>query len=152
MQKVFVYSILKKGKDEFETINKHYMKLISKYADIQDNWIYTKQIDKAQKEGERQAQAAYGDAFSSCMKGVNIVLDPGGKELDSEGFSRLVSHDEPVAFFIGGAYGFDDTMRAKASHVISLSRLTMSHKLARSVLFEQIYRAFTIVNNHPYHK
>ena len=152
MQKVFVYSILKKGKDEFEPINKHYMKLISKYADIQDVWVYNKQIDKAQKEGERQAQAAYTDAFTSSMKGVNIVLDPGGKELDSESFSRLMAQDEPVAFFIGGAYGFDDAMRQRATHVISLSRLTMSHKLARSVLFEQIYRGFTIVNNHPYHK
>jgi 23S rRNA (pseudouridine1915-N3)-methyltransferase len=152
VQKVAVYSILKKGKDEFDEINKNYVKLISRFADVKDEFIFNKQIDKAQKEGGSVARASYTEAFLPLMKGYTVVLDPAGKEMTSEDFSRVFDEEDHIAFFIGGAYGFDDTIRRKADKVISLSRLTMSHKLARSVLLEQIYRGLTIVNNHPYHK
>ena len=152
MQKVTVYSILKKGKDEFEEINQNYLKLISRFADIRDECLFTKQIEKAQKEGEASAKASYTAAFKPHMKGFTVVLDPEGKEMTSEAFSRIFEQEESVGFFIGGAYGFDDEIKKEASLLLSLSRLTMSHKLARSVLLEQIYRGFTIVNNHPYHK
>jgi 23S rRNA (pseudouridine1915-N3)-methyltransferase len=98
------------------------------------------------------AKAAYTAAFKPYMKGFTVVLDPEGKEMTSEAFSRIFEQEEPVGFFIGGAYGFDDAIKKEATLLLSLSRLTMSHKLARSVLLEQIYRGFTIVNNHPYHK
>lgn len=152
MQKVAVYSILKKGKDEFDEINKNYVKLISRFADVKDEFIFNKQIDKAQKEGGDVAKAAYTEAFLPLMKGYSVVLDPAGKEMTSEAFSRIFEENDHIAFFIGGAYGFDESIKQKANQVISLSRLTMSHKLARSVLLEQIYRGLTIVNKHPYHK
>ena len=151
MQKVTIYSILKKGKDEFDEINSNYVKLISRFADVKDEFIFNKQIDKAQKEGANAAKASYTEAFLPLMKGYAVILDPTGKEMTSEQFSRIFEEDH-VAFFIGGAYGFDEAIRQKADKVISLSRLTMSHKLARSVLLEQIYRGLTILNNHPYHK
>lgn len=152
MPKVAIYSILKKGKDEFDEINSNYLKLISRYADIKDEMIFNKQIEKAQKEGETSAKASYTDAFAPHMKGFSILLDPAGKEMTSEAFSTIFEKEDHIAFFIGGAYGFDETIKRKADMVITLSRLTMSHKLARSVLLEQIYRGLTIVNNHPYHK
>lgn len=152
MPKIALYSILKKGKDEFDEINRNYVKLISRFADVKDEFIFNKQIDRAQKEGGVVAKASYTEAFLPLMKGYSVILDPAGKEMTSEDFSRIFEENDHIAFFIGGAYGFDDTIRRKADRVISLSRLTMSHKLARSVLLEQIYRGLTIVNNHPYHK
>jgi len=57
-----------------------------------------------------------------------------------------------VKFFIGGAYGFEDEFLKQSNAVISLGKITMSHKIAKAVLLEQIYRAFSILSNHPYHK
>lgn len=55
-------------------------------------------------------------------------------------------------FFVGGAYGFEDSFLKKSNAVISLGKITMSHKIAKVVLLEQIYRGFSILSNHPYHK
>jgi rRNA large subunit m3Psi methyltransferase RlmH len=57
-----------------------------------------------------------------------------------------------VKFFIGGAYGFEDSFLQKSDAIISLGKLTMSHKIAKVVLLEQIYRGFSILSNNPYHK
>lgn len=57
-----------------------------------------------------------------------------------------------VKFFVGGAYGFEDSFLKKSDAIISLGNITMSHKIAKAVLLEQIYRGFSILSNHPYHK
>ncbi len=57
-----------------------------------------------------------------------------------------------IKFFIGGAYGFEENFLKKSDQVISLGKLTMSHKIAKAVLLEQIYRGFSILTIHPYHK
>jgi len=57
-----------------------------------------------------------------------------------------------VKFFIGGAYGFEEEFLQQSNAVISLGKITMSHKIAKAVLLEQIYRGFSILSNHPYHK
>jgi 23S rRNA (pseudouridine1915-N3)-methyltransferase len=57
-----------------------------------------------------------------------------------------------IKFFIGGAYGFEEKFLSQSDAVISLGKITMSHKIAKAVLLEQIYRGFSILSNHPYHK
>ena len=57
----------------------------------------------------------------------------------------------PLLFAIGGADGFSEEARRQAGFVLSLGRMTLPHELARVVLLEQLYRAFTILKNHPYH-
>ena len=57
----------------------------------------------------------------------------------------------PLLFAVGGADGFSDQARRQAAFVLSLGRMTLPHELARVVLLEQLYRAFTILKNHPYH-
>lgn len=54
-------------------------------------------------------------------------------------------------FLIGGAYGLSDAVRQRADQVLSLSRLTWTHQMARLLLLEQLYRAMTIIRNEPYH-
>ena len=85
-----------------------------------------------------------------------LLLDARGKELSSEQFAKFLGDYQdrnplPLVFAIGGADGFSDAARSAAHTVISLGKMTLAHELARVVLLEQIYRAFTILKGHPYH-
>ncbi|NPA81245.1 MAG: 23S rRNA (pseudouridine(1915)-N(3))-methyltransferase RlmH [Epsilonproteobacteria bacterium] len=147
-----IYTIEKLKKDNFYDIILDYKKMISKFAKIEDRAIFSKDIAKAQSIGEAEAKRAYTKAFLPLLGDFNVALDVKGKELDSFQFSELFKDRASLSFFIGGAYGFEDEFLRKCDIKVSLSRLTMGHKIAKIVLFEQIYRAFTILNNHPYHK
>lgn len=85
-----------------------------------------------------------------------VLLDERGREETSLEFARRVGAwvegARDVTLVIGGSDGHGDAIRARATETISLSRLTMAHRLARLVLLEQVYRAFTILRREPYHK
>lgn len=82
-----------------------------------------------------------------------IALDEAGKRFTSEDFSlRLERITAPICFIIGGAYGLSSEVREKSDLILSLSDMTLPHIMARVLLVEQIYRAYTISSNHPYHK
>jgi 23S rRNA (pseudouridine1915-N3)-methyltransferase len=95
-----------------------------------------------------------GEPFSRHPSGKKILLDPAGRSLDSAAFAALFSdaamrgHD--LVFAIGGHDGFPAGWRERADMLLSLSAMTLPHELARAVLAEQIYRAFTIMRGHPY--
>jgi 23S rRNA (pseudouridine1915-N3)-methyltransferase len=85
-----------------------------------------------------------------------VLLDSGGKQLSSEELANFLrDHSErnptPLLFAIGSADGFSEDMRRQADLVLSLGKMTLAHELARVVLLEQVYRAFTILKGHPYH-
>jgi 23S rRNA (pseudouridine1915-N3)-methyltransferase len=86
-----------------------------------------------------------------------VLLDAAGKQFTSQQFAKWLSDfrdraTRELIFLCGGAAGFPDDLRAKASQKISLSTFTMPHEFARVVLAEQIYRAFAILAGHPYPK
>ena len=88
---------------------------------------------------------------------VLLLLDPRGRQLSSEQFAtQLREHQERgtqlLMFAVGGADGFGPEARQAASAQISLGPMTLAHELARVVLLEQLYRAFTILAGHPYHR
>lgn len=88
---------------------------------------------------------------------VLVLLDPRGRALSSEQLADFVrDHQErgtqTLLFAVGGAEGFGADARAAAAGQISLGPMTLSHELARVVLLEQLYRAFTILAGHPYHR
>ena len=86
-------------------------------------------------------------------KVMHIALDPEGESLSSEELARLIeSAGKDVAFYIGGAEGFSDQFKKSADRLLSLSKMTLPHELARVMLLEQLYRAFTILSGHPYAK
>jgi 23S rRNA (pseudouridine1915-N3)-methyltransferase len=125
----------------------------SKYAKVEIHSIFNKQISKAQTIGQAESQKAYNEAFIPKLEsGYNIALDVLGKKVDSFKFSSLIDGKQTINFFIGGAYGFDREFLTKCDQSISLSDLTMAHKIANIVLCEQIFRSLCILNNHPYHK
>jgi len=124
-----------------------------KYATVEVHSLFNKQISKAQTIGQKESQQAYNEIFEPKLDtGYNIALDVLGKKVDSFKFSDMLSNHSIINFYIGGAYGFDRNFLKKCDKVISLSDLTMAHKIANLVLCEQIFRALCIANNHPYHK
>jgi 23S rRNA (pseudouridine1915-N3)-methyltransferase len=85
-----------------------------------------------------------------------VLLDENGKEFSSEKFSeyiqkRLNSGLKQLIFVIGGPYGFSETVYQRADAKVALSQMTFSHQMVRLFFTEQLYRAFTILKNEPYH-
>jgi len=100
----------------------------------------------------RQAEKSFGR-----IPPVLLLLDPRGRQLSSEQFAALLrEHQERgtqvLMFAVGGADGFGAEARQSASAQLSLGPMTLAHELARVVLLEQLYRAFTILAGHPYHR
>ena len=84
-----------------------------------------------------------------------ILLDERGEQPDSPGLATLIGKQRDsgvgeIVFAIGGAYGFSEEFRRRGK-LLALSRMTFTHQMVRAFLLEQIYRAFTILNNEPYH-
>jgi 23S rRNA (pseudouridine1915-N3)-methyltransferase len=84
-----------------------------------------------------------------------VLLDRQGKHLSSEDLAQFLEREKlnavPLLFAIGGSDGFSEEARHLATSTISLGKMTLPHELARVVLLEQLYRAFTILSKHPYH-
>lgn len=92
----------------------------------------------------------------SASKATLVLMDAHGKELTSEQFAKFLGDYQdrnplPLILAIGGADGFSDAAKVAAQHTLSLGKMTLAHELARVVLLEQVYRAFTILKGHPYH-
>lgn len=85
-----------------------------------------------------------------------ILLDEHGREYRSVEFAKhleqLISRSsQDIVFVIGGAYGFSQAVYNRANAMLSLSKMTFSHQMVRTVFTEQLYRAFTIMRGEPYH-
>ena len=85
-----------------------------------------------------------------------VLLDEKGDEMRSIDFSmwlqkRMNSGLRRLCFVIGGPYGFSKEVYARSDGKLSLSRMTFSHQIVRAIFAEQLYRAFTIIRNEPYH-
>ena len=109
----------------------------------------------------REIAPARFDPWAKHPTATKILLDPTGQAMDSPRFAKLVSQAEQEArdlvFLIGGATGLpaawiESEGRQNRGILLSLSEMTMPHELARVVLAEQIYRAFTLLRGHPYPK
>lgn len=102
-----------------------------------------------QKEGER--------ILSKIPKGAAVIpLCIEGKEYSSTDFSRLIENismnSSHLCFVIGGSFGLSESVKSAGKYKLSFGKMTLPHQLARMVLFEQVYRAFSISNNSKYHK
>ena len=105
----------------------------------------------------REDSAASLRKLALAPASIVILLDDAGKQRTSAQFARWLGETRDrgtreIVFLCGAAEGFPETLRARATQKMSLSSLTFSHELARVMLVEQIYRAFTILAGHPYPK
>lgn len=111
--------------------------------------------DEPTKEGMKKEKEAI---LKKIPKNSYIIcLDRKGKEYSSIKFSSFLENlintkNKDIVFIIGGSYGIDYDLLVYANEKISFSKLTFPHQLMRVILVEQIYRAFKIMENHPYHK
>lgn len=85
-----------------------------------------------------------------------VLLDENGKSLSSENFAQFIQKNmnsglKTLYFVVGGPYGFSEKVYQRANYTLSLSAMTFSHVMVRLFFIEQLYRAFTILNNEPYH-
>jgi 23S rRNA (pseudouridine1915-N3)-methyltransferase len=86
-----------------------------------------------------------------------VLLDSRGRQFSSEQFAGWIGEQrdqgrQQIVFAIGSADGWSDATRKRAGMLLSLGPMTLPHELARVVLCEQVYRAFTILTGHPYHR
>lgn len=126
-------------------LTEEYLKRIARYATVEGVAV----------RDEADLLAKFGSA-KGASKSTLVLMDSRGKEFSSEQFAKFLGDYQdrnplPLVFAIGGADGFSDVARSAAQNVISLGKMTLAHELARVVLLEQVYRAFTILKGHPYH-
>jgi 23S rRNA (pseudouridine1915-N3)-methyltransferase len=152
--KINVIIIDKKGKDQiYAPLIEHYKKIAKPFAKVEVIEVFDKEIAKAHDISPAAAQKSYTKALEKYLgDGINIALDPSSKEVDSFDFAKLLKDSISVNFYIGGAYGFERDFLHKCNKAVSFGKITLSHKLVKVVLLEQIFRGLSINNNHPYHK
>ncbi len=127
------------------SLTEEYLKRISRFVPVEGVTL----------RDEADLLAKFGGVGKSA-KCTLALLDSRGKEFSSEQFARFLGDYQdrnplPLVFAIGGADGFSDAVKSAAQQTISLGKMTLAHELARVVLLEQVYRAFTILKGHPYH-
>jgi 23S rRNA (pseudouridine1915-N3)-methyltransferase len=127
------------------TLSAEYLKRIARYI----------QVEPAEFSGEsallKMAEKPRGRTAPHL-----VLLDSRGRQITSEELAELLRQHQDrgtqsLIFAVGPADGFSDNSRQKANTVVSLGKMTLAHDLARLVLLEQLYRAFTILKGHPYH-
>ena len=141
---------------EVEALVEMYSKRVNRYcrfsittlADVRNTRNMTSAKQK-QLEGEAILRLV-GDG--DCL----ALMDERGVQYTSVEYAqwlqkRMLSGVKRLVLVIGGPYGFSDEVYARANEKISLSKMTFSHQIVRAIFAEQLYRAFTILNNEPYH-
>ena len=140
---------LKQGIDDYTNRLSHYLPFNIQYiADAKS----TKSLTDAQQKKQESKNILAAIDKSDYV----VLLDEHGKEFTSMEFSRYIDKkmttvSKRLVFVVGGPYGFDEDVYARANEKISLSKMTFSHEMIRLIFTEQLYRAMTILNGEPYH-
>ena len=128
-----------------QSLTDDYIRRIQRYADAEPLQLPDESalLKLREKSGPRPAHTI-------------VLLDSRGRQLTSEEFAHFLQthqdrNPQPLVLAIGPADGFSDAARKSAAATLSLGKMTLAHELARIVLLEQVYRAFTILKGHPYH-
>jgi 23S rRNA (pseudouridine1915-N3)-methyltransferase len=129
-----------------QSLTEEYLKRLARYGEVEGLELRDEAAVLQLAEDRGRGRTRY----------MLVLLDARGKQFSSEELAKFLrDHEErnslPLAFAIGGADGFSEEARRKAALVLSLGKMTLAHELARVVLLEQLYRACTIRQGHPYH-
>jgi 23S rRNA (pseudouridine1915-N3)-methyltransferase len=125
-----------------QSLTDEYLKRIGRYAPVEGVSL--------------KDEAGLKNVGGRGVRSFLVLLDSRGKQLSSEELAKFVGNYQdqssaPLVFAIGPASGFSNETLQSASLLLSIGKMTLAHELARVVLLEQIYRAFTILKGHPYH-
>ncbi|WP_417197584.1 23S rRNA (pseudouridine(1915)-N(3))-methyltransferase RlmH [Bizionia sp.] len=149
-------AIGKTDNKQLQVLIDDYQKRLSHYIKFEFEII--PDLKKVKNLSEAQQKDKEGQLILSKLNPTDtlILLDENGKQMHSVAFSEYVqkfmnSGIKQLVFVIGGPYGFSEAVYAKAQGKLSLSKMTFSHQMIRLFMVEQLYRAFTILKNEPYH-
>jgi 23S rRNA (pseudouridine1915-N3)-methyltransferase len=149
-------SIGKTDQKELAILIEEYQKRVSFYIKF-ENLIHN-DLKNRKVLSIGQQKTAEGELLLKSFQEADFVvlLDEKGKEFTSLQFSdfiakKMLSGLKTLVFVIGGPYGFSEKVVQRAQQKISLSKMTFSHQMVRLFFIEQVYRAFTILSNEPYH-
>jgi len=148
--KIKVAWIGKTKEPAIQALTEEYLKRISRYAEVAGVALKDEAAILSLASAERQQKQSQHKERHKL-----VLLDSRGKQFSSEELAEFLDREQvsatPLLFAIGGSDGFSEEARRNAGLMLSLGKMTLPHELARVVLVEQLYRAFTILKNHPYH-
>lgn len=154
--KIKLLAIGKTDDKNLQTLIETYQNRLKHYINFQLEVI--PDIKNVKNLSQQQQKEKEGELILKKLAPTDqlVLLDEKGKEFRSIEFSsflqkKMNSGIKQLVFVIGGPYGFSETVYKKAQGKISLSKMTFSHQMIRLFVVEQIYRAFTILKNEPYH-
>jgi 23S rRNA (pseudouridine1915-N3)-methyltransferase len=136
--KIWLYYIGKPRDASLNAFADEFIKRTTRYAQIE----------------MREIVPSRTDVWTKHPAAARILLDPAGRTMNSEAFTQLIAKAEmegrDQVFVVGGAEGLPPAWRGRADLLLSMSAMTFPHELARAMLAEQLYRAFTTLRGHPY--
>jgi 23S rRNA (pseudouridine1915-N3)-methyltransferase len=134
---------------------------VQAYAERLQHYTRLELTELPEPRGKRPAAASKAHEAERILAArrpneVLLALEERGEHLDTPAFSRLLAdaqlHSQDLLFVVGGDDGLDASVLSAATRLLSLSRLTLPHRLARLVLVEQLYRGFSLLKGEPYHR
>ncbi len=135
-----------------QSLTDEYLKRIARYGEIEGLAVKDEAAVLALARAERGANQRRG---GGKQRHRLVLLDSRGKQFSSAELAAFLEREQvhavPLLVAIGGSDGFTEEARRQAALTLSLGKMTLPHELARVVVLEQIYRAFTILKKHPYH-
>ncbi len=150
------------GAEYFNTASKEYEKRISAFSEIETVKIRPEPLDENKTLSDAVIEKALENEANKIMSAIpkgayKIALCIEGKKVSSEDLSMLIDEKRECgyssfAFIIGSSFGLSQKLKNMCDFKLSMSAMTFPHQLARVMLLEQIYRAFTISNGKKYHK
>jgi len=156
--KIRIAWIGKTKEPAIRALTEEYLKRISRYAQVEGVELRDEAalLQMCGRAAPAKASKTSSAGKMSAGKSTLVLLDSRGRQFSAEEFARFLGDYQdrnplPLVFAVGSADGFSEASRGAAQHTISLGKMTLAHELARVVLLEQVYRAFTILKGHPYH-
>ena len=155
-----IISVGKIKEDYFKKAIEEYEKRLKAYCGV--NFIELKDESEGKNLSDKDIDIILDKEGKRILEKIKersfiIVLDILGRSIDSVEFSKKINDImldgiSSIDFIIGGSLGISQEVKDKANYSLSFSKFTFPHKLMKVILMEQIYRAFTIINNKTYHK
>jgi 23S rRNA (pseudouridine1915-N3)-methyltransferase len=135
---------------------KKYLRYLKPYTDIEIKELKEEKIQDLKDAPFIRKREADRIIKAAPVRSFLAALDERGHEFTSHEFAQFMQDNldggvREMAFVIGGALGLDESITERANRVIALSRWTITHEMAKLVLLEQLYRAFTIIKGKKYH-
>ncbi|KAK3259240.1 hypothetical protein CYMTET_31755 [Cymbomonas tetramitiformis] len=153
--KLQLLAVAKNGGADYEAVAAGYGDKIRRYCKFEETLIRPNPKNSKVPEEQKRAE---GERFLKAVTPRDrvVILDERGREITSEGLADMIAKAgddgvENLVFGIGGPYGHPSEVRETAHDVIRLSKMVLNHQIARLMLLEQLYRAWTILRGEPYH-